>query len=144
MLTWWQWIQFALWGATALGIQFGYKPPKRHTVLDELSFWQKIGKLDLIGFALLTTGLALLLTGLNLGGGLYPWASGSTLGPLVTGIVILICFGLYEWKGTKTGILNHELFRGGKTQGRTFTLCVLLIFIEGILLFSYVIFYPVL
>ncbi|KAK5175466.1 uncharacterized protein LTR77_000605 [Saxophila tyrrhenica] len=138
------WIQFALWGATALGIQFGYKPPKRRTVLDELSLWQKIGKLDLIGFALLTTGLALLLTGLNLGGGLYPWASGNTLGPLVVGAVVLVAFGLYEWKGTKTGILNHELFQGGKAQGRTFTLCVFLIFIEGILLFSYVIFYPVL
>jgi hypothetical protein len=105
---------------------------------------QKIRKLDLVGFALLTAGLALLLTGLNLGGGLYPWADGQVLGPLISGIIILVCFGLYEWKGTKTGILSHELFQGGKTQGRTFALCVFLIFIEGIMLFSYIIFYPVL
>lgn len=136
------WIQFAIWGATALGIFFGYKPPKRHTDLDHLSLMQKLGKLDLIGAALLTAGLALFLTGLNLGGGLYTWTDGHVLGTLVPGIVVLLAFAIFEWKGTKTGILNHELFQGGKTQGRTFAICVGLIFIEGILLFSYVIFYP--
>jgi hypothetical protein len=61
---------------------------------------------------------------------------------MIIGIVILIGFGVYEWKGTKTGILHHDLFTGGKARGRTFTICVLLIFIEGILLFSVVIFLP--
>ena len=138
------WIQFALWGATAAGIFFGYKPPKRHTELDNLGLLQKLAKLDLIGIFLLTAGLTLLLTGLNLGGGLYGWSDAHVLGTMIPGIVILLCFGVYEWKGTKTGILNHELFRGGRTQGTTFALCVALIFIEGILLFSYIIFYPVL
>ena len=97
------WIQFALWGATALGIFGGYRPPKRHTDLDDYSsIWQKIGKLDLIGFALLTAGLALFLTGLNLGGGLYGWSDGHVLGTLISGLVILLCFAIYEWKGTKT------------------------------------------
>lgn len=91
------WIQFALWGLTALCLFFGYKPPKRRTDLDELSVWHKLGKLDLIGFALLTAGLALFLTGLNLGGGLYTWSDGHTLGPLISGVVILFCFALYEW-----------------------------------------------
>ena len=136
------WVQFAIWGVTALGIFFGYKPPKRHTDLDDLSVWQKLKKLDLIGFALLTAGLALFLTGLNLGGGLYAWTNAHTLGPLISGLVILFAFAVYEWKGTKTGILNHELFQGGKTRGRTFALCLALIFIEGILLFGFVIFYP--
>lgn len=138
------WIQFALWGATAFGILVGYRPPKRHTDLDNLSLMQKIGKLDLIGAFLLTAGLALFLTGLNLGGGLYTWSDSQTLGTLISGLVILLGFAIYEWKGTKTGILHHELFQGGKTQGRTFALCVVFIFIEGILLFSYIIFYPVL
>ena len=134
----------ALWGATAICIFFGYRPPKRHTRLDHLSVWQKLGHLDLPGFALLTCGLTLFLTGLNLGGGLYSWTNVRTLATLVIGIVILIAFGIYEWKGTKTGILAHELFRGGKARGQTFALCVALIFIEGILVFSYIIFYPVL
>ena len=133
----------ALWGLTALGILFGYRPPKRHTRLDHLSFMQKLRHLDLPGFGLLTTGLTLFLTGLNLGGGLYTWTNVRVLTTLIVGLVILLGFGLYEWKGTKTGILHHELFRGGKTAGRTFAICVFLIFIEGILLFAYIIFYPV-
>lgn len=133
-----------LWGATAVCIFFGYRPPKRHTRLDHLSFWQKIGKLDLTGCGLLTTGLTLFLTGLNLGGGLYSWTNSRVLATLIVGIIILLCFSIYEWKGTKVGILNHDLFRGGKTAGRTFAVCVGLIFIEGIMLFSYIIFYPTL
>ena len=133
----------ALWAATAIGIFFGYRPPKRHTRLDHLSFWQKLTHLDLVGFGLLTTGLTLFLVGLNLGGGLFPWTNSRVLATLIVGLMILIAFGVYEWKGTKTGILNHELFKGGKAAGRTFAICVGLIFIEGILLFSYIIFYPV-
>ncbi|KAK5095834.1 hypothetical protein LTS08_007971 [Lithohypha guttulata] len=137
------WIQMAAWGLTAIGIFTGYKPPKRHTRLDHLTFYQKLGQLDLPGFGLLTTGLALFLTGLNLGGGLYTWTNSRVLGTLVAGLVILVGFGTYEWKVTKSGILNHELFRGGKSAGRTFALCIFLIFIEGVLLFSYIVFYPV-
>ncbi|KIW78982.1 hypothetical protein Z517_08822 [Fonsecaea pedrosoi CBS 271.37] len=138
------WIQVGLWGATAAGILVGYRPPKRHTRLDHLSFWQKLGHIDIPGCCLLTAGLSLFLTGLNLGGNLYPWTNSRTLATLVVGIVILIAFGIYEWKGTKTGIMNHTLFGGGRAAGRTFAICVGLIFIEGILLFSYIVFYPVL
>lgn len=134
----------ALWGLTAVCIFVGYRPPTRHTRLDHLSFLQKLRHLDLPGFGLLTTGLTLFLTGLNLGGGLYHWTNVRVLVTLVLGLVILLAFGIYEWKGTKTGILNHDLFQKGKAAGRTFAICVGLIFIEGIMLFSYIIFYPVL
>jgi hypothetical protein len=109
-----------------------------------LSVWQKLARLDLPGFFLLTAGLTLLLTGLNLGGGLYAWATATVLATLIVGILCLVAFGIYEWRYTKTGILHHDLFRGGKNGGRTFAICIGLIFIEGILLFGYVIFYPVL
>lgn len=134
----------AIWAATALGIFFGYRPPKRHTRYDHLSFAQKLGKLDLPGFVLLTAGLTLFLTGLNLGGGLYSWTNARVLVTLIVGLVTLIFFSLYEWKGTNTGILHHDQFRGGKAAGRTFAICLGLIFIEGLLLFSWIVFYPVL
>lgn len=134
----------ALWGINAIGLFVGYKPPKRHTRFDHLSLWQKISRLDLPGFGLLTAGLTLFLTGLNLGGGILAWDTAPVLATLIVGAVTLIAFGVYEWKFTKTGIISHDLFHGGKNGGRTFTICVGLIFIEGILLFSYVIFYPVL
>lgn len=134
----------ALWGTAAVGLFFGYRPPKRHTRLDHLSLWQKLGRLDLPGCGLLTAGLTLFLTGLNLGGGIFVWSAAQVLGPMIAGIVTLIAFGMYEWKFTTTGILHHDLFRGGEARGRTFAICVGLIFIEGVMLFAYVIFYPVL
>lgn len=139
-----QWIQMALWGAAGIGILAGYRPPKRHTALDHLSLWQKLGYLDFLGFGLLAAGLSLLLTGLDLGGGLYGWTDAPVLVTLILGIVILIAFGVYEWKGTKTGIFHPDLFGRGAGARRTFLICVSLIFVEGILLFSFVIFYPLL
>jgi hypothetical protein len=139
-----QWIQMALWGVTAISIFVGYRPPKRHTRLDHLSVWQKIRQLDLPGFGLLTSGLTLLLVGLNLGGGLYAWTNARVLATMITGLVILIGFGAYEWKGTKTGILHHDLFKGGKAEGRTYGICIGLIFMEGIVGFSFLVYYPIL
>lgn len=138
-----QWIEFAIWGVGALGVFFGYKPPKRHTRLDHLSFWQKLGFLDLPGCGLLVTGLVLLLVGLNLGGNLYPWISATVLVTLILGIVILGAFGAWEWKGTNSGIMSHELFNGPNHRGRAFSIYVTLMLIEGIVLFTFIIFYPV-
>lgn len=44
----------AFWGATVAAIMFGYKPPKRHTRLDGLSIWEKLGRLDLPGCGLVS------------------------------------------------------------------------------------------
>lgn len=134
----------ALWGMVAIGVSIGYRPPKRHTALDHLSFWQKLGQLDLLGCALLSFGLTLFLIALNLGGGLYTWKNARVLTSLLVGIAGLAAFCLYEWKGTKTGIVHHELLGGGKNMGRTFAICMGLMALENILAFSYIIFYPTL
>lgn len=139
-----QWIQMALWGVTSLGLFVGYTPPQRHTRHDHLTVWQKIGKLDLPGFAILTAGLTLFLVALNLGGGIHSWTSATVLSTLIVGLALIFMFGIYEWKFTSTGILHHDLFSGENTDGRTFVICILLIFIEGIMLFAYIIYYPVL
>jgi MFS family permease len=136
-----QWVQAALWAASAVVLFFAYRPPKRHTRYDHLSVWQKLGRLDLPGFGLLTAGLTLLLVGLGIGGALYAWTNGRVLGTMITGIVILVGFAFYEWKGTSTGILHHDLFNGGK-RGRTLAVFVGLVFVEGIMLFAFTIFYP--
>ncbi|KAK0118533.1 hypothetical protein ONS96_011629 [Cadophora gregata f. sp. sojae] len=133
----------ALWGACTLSLFFGYKPPKRHSRLDHLSFFQKLARLDLPGCALFTAGLTLLLVGMNLGSSLYEWNDAPVLATIVVGCVTLLSFGLYEWKFMKTGIIHHDLFRGGKSQGRSLAVFLCLIFIEGIVLFGYMIFYPV-
>lgn len=139
-----QWIQTSLWGLAAVGLFFGYKPPKRHTRLDHLSFGQKLAHIDIAGFGLLSSGLTLFLVGANLGGGLYSWTAAAVLAPLIIGIIFLCVFALYEWKSTKTGILHHTLFRGGKNYGRTFAVCAALISLEGILLFGFLVYTPIL
>lgn len=137
------WLQLGLWALAIIGIFFGYKPPKRHSRYDHLSFWQKTLKLDITGSFLLASGLSLFLTGLNLGGGLYSWQNVRTLSTLVIGLVTLVVFGLYEWKGTKSPLVDHGHFKGGKNEGRTFTLCMFLICIEGIMLFAVAVFYNI-
>ncbi|KAK5325610.1 hypothetical protein LTR93_003830 [Exophiala xenobiotica] len=138
------WFQAALWGATTIALCVGYRPPTRHTRLDHLSFWGKLGHIDLIGCFLLTAGLTLFIVGLSLGGGLYTWTDAHTLSTMIIGLVTLIAFAVYEWKGTKTGILHHDLFRGGRNKGRTFAICVALLFVEAIMTFGYGLFFPVL
>jgi hypothetical protein len=106
--------------------------------------WKKIGYIDLVGCGLLTAGLALFITGASLGGGLYSWTNVRTLSTLIIGIMTLIAFCLYEWKGTKTGILHHDLFRGGRNEGRTFSICLALLAIEAVMICGFVLFYPIL
>lgn len=107
----------SLWGAVTLGILIDYDPPKRHTGYDHLSFWQKAGRLDHIGAFLLAAGMTLFLIGLTLGGAIYPWSSSQVLAALITGIFVLIAFAVYEWKGTATGILHHDLLLVAETTG---------------------------
>lgn len=141
-----QWIETGFWGAAALGIFLGYKPPKHSRIRTQegRSLWQKILLLDPIGFFLLAAGLSLFIVGLNLGGGLYPWTSSRVLATLILGLVILLGFGLYEWKGTRTGLVHHDLFNGTNGSSRTFSICLGLILVESALVFAFIIFYPVL
>ena len=134
----------ALWGVTAVCITVGYRPPKRHTRYDHLTLVQKVMALDLVGVGIFASGLTLFLVGLNLGGGLFAWTNAKVLATLIVGIVTLIAFIIYEWKGTRTGMAHHDLFRHGRNGGRQYAIFLALIFIEGIMLFAFIIFYPVL
>lgn len=83
------------------------------------------------------------MAGLNMGGVIYPWTSATVLSTMIIGIVILILFGLWEWKGTETGILHHELFTHSRSLS-TFGICLALIFTDGILAYAFIIAYPLL
>ncbi|KEF63228.1 uncharacterized protein A1O9_01205 [Exophiala aquamarina CBS 119918] len=137
------WVQMGMWAITALGIFAGYRPPKRHTRLDHLSGLQKIQKMDLYGCGLLILGLCVFLAGLNLGGGLYSWINARVLATVIIGGMILVAFFLYEWRGTKTGILHHEIFNGADGTGRTAAISMFLIAVEAIMATPYYLFYPV-
>lgn len=99
--------------------------------------------LDLLGFFLFTAGLTLLITGISIGAGQYPWGSAYTLAPLIVGIAFLGALGVWEWKGTSTGMIPHAIFGAGDHSGRRFVIGCLLITFEGLLLFAITVFVPI-
>ncbi|KAI9048470.1 hypothetical protein LZ554_007305 [Drepanopeziza brunnea f. sp. 'monogermtubi'] len=96
----WRWIGLviALWNLLTVGIiAFFYHPPPRVNSLG-LTRREMIGRIDLVGGFLLTTGLLLFLVGLNWAGGQgYPWNSAHVLTLLVLGGSMILGFGAYEF-----------------------------------------------
>jgi hypothetical protein len=62
---------------------------------NELSLRQKLKKIDYGGAFLVTAGLVMFILGIEMGGNTYPWKSGTVLGLIVTGALVLIGFVLY-------------------------------------------------
>ncbi|KAH7411852.1 major facilitator superfamily domain-containing protein [Phaeosphaeria sp. MPI-PUGE-AT-0046c] len=113
-LTGWRyifWIQVALHGFTALGLATLYWPKKRET--KRLSFKQWTWACDPIGCFLIIVAATLLLLSLNWAGGAYRWSNPHVYANLVVGVIFLVAFGLYEWKGRSDGIVAHVFFAGG-------------------------------
>lgn len=108
-----------------------YNPPLRE-LQTQLTTRQKLGRLDWIGYALFFPGLVLFCFALTSSSGVYSWKSAKIIGPLVVGAVLLICFALYEWKGTREGLLHHDLF----SRSRNFALAESIQLVEGIVFFA--------
>ncbi|KAF7190192.1 Trichothecene efflux pump TRI12 [Pseudocercospora fuligena] len=73
-----------------------YWPPKFENLHRNRTKMQEVRELDFGGIVLFTGGLLLFLLGLSWGGVLHPWGSGSFLGTLITGGIVMIIFVLYE------------------------------------------------
>jgi hypothetical protein len=107
-----------------------YCPPVRE-LQQQLTHRQKLARLDWIGYAFFFPGLVLFCFALTSSSGVYPWKSAKIIGPLVVGASLLIAFGLYEWKGTREGMLHHDLF----SRGRNFALAEAIMLVEGLVFF---------
>lgn len=97
-----------------------------------------LGEIDFIGSFLLLAGLLPLLMGLSWANNPYPVTSLYVIVPIAIGCVSFILFGLYEWKGRTDGLVHHELF----SQSRNFAICLVLIFVEGLIFFAFTIWLP--
>ncbi|EXM09516.1 fungal trichothecene efflux pump [Fusarium oxysporum II5] len=76
--------------------QFLYHPPTFSQLHVGKTRIQQTKELDWIGMSLFTTGCVLFLVGLSWGGTTYPWKSAEVLCTLVTGIMTLAGFFVYE------------------------------------------------
>ncbi|KAF2181658.1 MFS general substrate transporter [Zopfia rhizophila CBS 207.26] len=125
------WIQAGFHGLTALGFLLFYWP-EAHPDYPKMSLKQLIWECDPIGSFFFIGMSALLLLALNWAGGKYEWSSPHVAAPLAVGFALAICFGLYEWKGRKDGLVSHVFFQ----YGPNFPIGVLGFTVEGWIFYS--------
>lgn len=123
-------IATGIYAVAAALICWLYNPPPRE-LQQSLTTREKLARFDWIGTAIFIPGLLLFSYALTSASGVYPWSDDRIIGPLVVGSVLLVVFLLYEWKFTRTGMLNHKLFSGS----RNFGIALCLITVDGLIFF---------
>ncbi|KAG0646930.1 Core trichothecene cluster (CTC) 12 [Hyphodiscus hymeniophilus] len=126
------WIQAGMFAATSLGLLVFYHPPKKSSELPRLSLKSIIWACDPIGTVLFIASATLMLLALDWAGGVYPWHDAHVVAPLTVGLVSLIAFCLYEWKGRDDGLVAHVFFKSGPN----FALSVFAFAVEGWIFYS--------
>lgn len=118
---------FAL--ATIICIIF-YNPPPRELQL-QLTFSDKLRKLDWPAYILLMAGVVPFCIGLSWSNNPYPWYNAHVSAPFAVGIFCLVALGLYARFINKEGMLHCDLFRH-----RNFVIASGCLFVEGLSFFS--------
>jgi MFS family permease len=137
----WRWIGcvLAIWNViTFVIIAWFYRPPPRVNALG-LTRRELLGRIDFMGGFLCTTGLIFFLVGLNWGGQDYPWHSAHVISFLVTGVFVLIIFGLWEQFGAKYPMFPKRIIHAP----RPFFCMLFVIFAAGINYVPLVVFWPI-
>lgn len=118
-----------------------YSPPlppnaQRHSTMSEKM--ALIKNMDLLGGFLSIAGLAVVEIGILGGGYQYPWSSAEVLGPLIVGILLIIAFLIWEFRGAKHPMIPKRLGRAP----RTLILTMIITFISGANFFSVLMIWP--
>ncbi|CAG8957887.1 hypothetical protein HYFRA_00000227 [Hymenoscyphus fraxineus] len=125
------WIQAGFFAVTILGLFFFYHPKKK-TEVERLSWRNIFWACDPIGSLLFIVSATLMLLALDWVGGVYEWHDKHVVAPLTIGLVCLLLFVIYEWKGRNDGLVAHVFFKGGPNFG----LAVFAFAIEGWIFYS--------
>lgn len=67
--------------------------------------------IDWIGTILVVGGTAMFLLGLDFGGTTYSWDSAAVICLIIFGILTLVAFAIYEWKGAQYPLMPQRLFK---------------------------------
>ncbi|KAH8167028.1 hypothetical protein CIB48_g1218 [Xylaria polymorpha] len=126
------WIQAAFHGTTSLGLLLFYFPPKQEPKRPKMSIRDYIWACDPVGSSLFIGSATLLLLALDWAGGAYAWSDAHVAVPLSLGLVMLVGFAGYEWKGRSDGLVAHVFFR----QNANFVYAVFAFAVEGWIFYS--------
>jgi hypothetical protein len=80
------------------------------------------------------------LVALQSGGYTHPWKSAYVLSTLIIGLILIIAFCLWEWKGSKKPMIPREIFAGQRIVALAFGIA----FISGMNFYSALNFFPIL
>ncbi|KAJ9161040.1 MFS general substrate transporter [Coniochaeta hoffmannii] len=130
----WRWIfwtQAIFHGLTSVGLFAFYWPPK-NIEYPKMSLKDYIWACDPIGSGLFVSSATLILLGLDWAGGAYAWSNPHVAAPLTIGLVLLVAFGIYEWKGRADGLIAHIFFR----SNQNFALANFAFAVEGWIFYS--------
>ncbi|PVH97231.1 MFS general substrate transporter [Periconia macrospinosa] len=125
------WVQAGLYALVIIFI-FGFYWPVKRSEPVKKSWREILWDCDPIGATMFVAGSTGTLMALNWASGSYTWSNPRVYTTLVVGLVILLAFGLYEWKGRNDGLVAHVFFRAG----RNFPLALFSMMIEGWIFYS--------
>ncbi|KAK8023366.1 hypothetical protein PG991_006605 [Apiospora marii] len=125
------WMQAAFHGVTFLGLAFFYWP-SNNIEYPKMTINEYIWACDPIGSMLAVTSVTLMLLALDWLGGAYAASDPHVAVPLSIGLVCLVAFAIYEWKGRSDGLVAHVFFR----QNANFALSVFAFSVEGWIFYS--------
>ena len=118
----WRWIfrlNLPLTAFTTLCVYF-FMPLRKV----EGSWKLKLKAVDFVGALLALGGTAVLLLGLNWGGGEYQWNSTHVIVTLVIGFVVSILFVLWQWKGAAVPLVPLHIFKSRMVIGASLTMFI--------------------
>lgn len=124
-------ISMALFAISALICALVYQPLPTKLQL-ELSFSEKMGRLDWVGYALMAFSLVLFCLGLSWSQNPYPWSDPHVAATFSIGLALAVGLVVYETYFIKDGMFHHGLFR----NNRNFAIAILCVFAEGIAFFA--------
>ncbi|KAM6503007.1 MFS general substrate transporter [Amanita muscaria] len=101
------------------------------------SIREKLLVIDYLGTFLSLIGSTLVILPLVWGGIKYPWKSPEVLATLVTGLLVIVLFCLWEFKGAKLPIVPLHIFRHSTVVG-----VYIAMFVNGFVLFASIYYIP--
>ena len=116
----------AILATATITIALLYNPPLR-PLQKSLTLREKLGRLDWIGYALITLGITLFAIALSWAKNPYPWNSAHVLAPFFIGIAIMAALAIQQARFTRDGLFHHDLFK----HDRNFALAFIIILIDG-------------